>query len=112
MKLITAVIKRKKLHDVTEALAAKGIGGLTVTDVLGYGAQGGRKEVFRGKEFSVDFLPKTKIEVIVPSDIVEEVIETIVAAARTGEIGDGKIWSTELIGVVRVRTGEKDADAI
>ncbi|WP_120003040.1 P-II family nitrogen regulator [Nesterenkonia muleiensis] len=112
MKLVTAVIQRKKLDAVTEALATKGIGGLTVTDVLGYGTQGGRKEVFRGKEFSVDFLPKTKIEVVVPGEIVEEIIDAIVAAARTGEIGDGKVWATEITGVVRVRTGEHGADAI
>lgn len=112
MKLVTAVIQRKKLDAVTEALTAKGIGGATVTDVLGYGTQGGRKEVFRGKEYSVDFLPKTKIEVIVPAEIVEEVIDTIVEAARTGSIGDGKVWATELTGVVRVRTGEHGKDAI
>lgn len=112
MKLVTAVIQRKKLDPVTEALAAKGIGGATVTDVLGYGTQGGRKEVFRGKEYSVDFLPKTKIEVIVPTEIVEEIIDTIVEAARTGSIGDGKVWATELTGVVRVRTGEHGKEAI
>lgn len=112
MKLVTAVIQRKKLDAVTEALTAKGIGGATVTDVLGYGTQGGRKEVFRGKEYSVDFLPKTKIEAIVPAEIVEEVIDTIVEAARTGSIGDGKVWATELTGVVRVRTGEHGKDAI
>lgn len=112
MKLVTAVIQRKKLDAVTEALTAKGIGGATVTDVLGYGTQGGRKEVFRGKEYSVDFLPKTKIEVIVPAEIVEEAIDTIVEAARTGSIGDGKVWATELTGVVRVRTGEHGKDAI
>ncbi len=112
MKLVTAVIQRKKLDPVTEALAAKGIGGATVTDVLGYGTQGGRKEVFRGKEYSVDFLPKTKIEVIVPAEIVEEIIDTIVEAARTGSIGDGKVWATELTGVVRVRTGEHGKEAI
>lgn len=112
MKLVTAVIQRKKLDAVTEALTAKGIGGATVTDVLGYGTQGGRKEVFRGKEYSVDFLPKTKIEVIVPAEIVEGVIDTIVEAARTGSIGDGKVWATELTGVVRVRTGEHGKDAI
>lgn len=112
MKLVTAVIQRKKLEAVTAALSAKGIGGATVTDVLGYGAQGGRKEVFRGKEYSVDFLPKTKLEVIVPARIVEEIIDTIVEAARTGSIGDGKVWATDLTGVVRVRTGEHSEDAI
>ncbi|WP_044495535.1 P-II family nitrogen regulator [Nesterenkonia massiliensis] len=112
MKLITAIIQRKKLDDVTEALAAKGVGGLTVSDVQGHGTQKGRREIFRGKEFTVDFLPKTRIDVVIPAEEAEEIIETIASAARTGEIGDGKIWSTQLSGVVRVRTGEHGADAI
>lgn len=112
MKLVTAVIQRRKLDAVTDALSAKGVGGLTVTDVLGYGSQKGRKEIFRGKEHNVDFLPKTRIDVIVAGEIVEEIIDTIVEAARTGEIGDGKVWATALTGVVRVRTGEHGTDAI
>lgn len=112
MILITAIIQRKKLDAVTEALATKGVGGLTVSDVLGYGSQKGRKEIFRGKEFTVDFIPKTRIDVIIAAEQAEDLIETIAAAARTGEIGDGKIWSTELAGVVRVRTGEQGLDAV
>ncbi|GAA1821651.1 P-II family nitrogen regulator [Nesterenkonia flava] len=112
MKLITAIIQRKKLDAVTEALAAKGVGGLTVSDVLGYGNQKGRREIFRGKEFNVDFIPKTRIDVIISAEDAEDIIETIAVAARTGEIGDGKIWSTPLSGVVRVRTGEHGEEAI
>lgn len=112
MKLITAVIQRNKLESVTHALAERGVGGLTVTDVHGYGTQKGRKEVFRGKTYEADFLPKSRIDVIVPAEEVEEVIDTIVAAAKTGAIGDGKVWSTPLTGVVRVRTGEHGVDAI
>ncbi|GFZ85969.1 P-II family nitrogen regulator [Nesterenkonia alkaliphila] len=112
MKLVTAIIQRRKLEAVTESLTAAGVGGLTATDVLGYGSQKSRKEVFRDREHAVDFLPKTKIEVIVPTEVVEQVIDTIVDAARTGEIGDGKVWSTDLVGVVRVRTGEHGSDAI
>lgn len=112
MKLITAVIKSNKLDAVTEALKEAGIKGLTVTEVHGYGTQGGRKEVYRGNEYTEKFLPKTKIEVIVPADVVESVIDVIVASARTGEIGDGKVWASELTGLVRVRTGEHGADAI
>lgn len=112
MKLITAVIQRNKLEAVTHALSEKGVGGLTVTDVMGYGSQKGRKEVFRGKTYEVDFLSKTRIDVIVDGEIVEEIIDTIVEAARTGSIGDGKVWATQLTGVVRVRTGEHGEDAI
>ena len=114
LKLVTAVIKGTRLDAVTAALADKGIGGLTVTDVLGYGNQGGRKEVYRGREYTENFLPKSKIEVIVPADAVEDIIETIVQAARTGagEIGDGKVWASELTGLVRVRTGEHGTDAL
>lgn len=112
MKLITAVIQRNKLDAVTDALAEKGVGGLTVTDVMGYGSQKGRKEVFRGQTYEANFLSKTRIDVIVDGEIVEEIIDTIVEAARTGSIGDGKVWATQLTGVVRVRTGEHGKDAI
>ena len=112
LKLITAVIKSTRLDAVTTALADHGIAGLTATEVLGYGSQGGRKEVYRGKEYTEKFLPKTKIEVIVDADVVEKIIDVIVDAARTGEIGDGKVWASELTGVVRVRTGEHGHDAI
>ncbi|GAA1141450.1 P-II family nitrogen regulator [Nesterenkonia lutea] len=112
MKLITAVIQRNKLDPVTKALAERGVGGLTVMDVMGYGTQKGRKEVFRGKTYEAGFLPKTRIDVIVPAAEAEGVIDTIVAAAKTGSIGDGKVWATPLSGIVRVRTGEHGEDAI
>ncbi|TDS87765.1 P-II family nitrogen regulator [Nesterenkonia aurantiaca] len=112
MKLITAVIQRNKLEPVTKALAERGVGGLTVMDVQGYGSQKGRKEVFRGKTYETTFLPKTRIDVIVPAEEAEAVIDTIVAAAKTGSIGDGKVWASPLTGLVRVRTGEHGPDAI
>lgn len=114
MKLITAIIQRRKLDDVTEALVGQGVGGMTVTDAMGHGAQKGRKEVFRGKTYETDLLPKTRIEVIVNDEAAEDIIYTIVGAAKTGEgtIGDGKVWATPISTVVRVRTGERGTDAL
>ena len=112
MKMITAIIKPFKLDEVREALSAVGVTGVTVTDVKGFGRQKGHTELYRGAEYVVDFLPKTKIEAAVDDAIVERVIEAIVAAARTGKIGDGKIFVSDLEQVVRIRTGETGPDAL
>ena len=112
MKRITAIIKPFKLDEVREAMAAVGITGLTVTEVKGFGRQKGHTELYRGAEYAVDFLPKVKIEVIVTDDAAQRTIDSIVGAARTGKIGDGKIFVTNVDGVVRIRTGETGADAV
>ena len=112
MKQITAVIKPFKLEEVREALAGCGVTGLTVTEVKGFGRQKGHTELYRGAEYVVDFLPKVKIEAAVDDDQVEHVIEAIEHAARTGKIGDGKIFVTQLDQVVRIRTGETGAQAL
>ncbi|MFI4938912.1 MAG: P-II family nitrogen regulator [Burkholderiales bacterium] len=112
MKLITAIVKPFKLDEVREALYELGIQGMTVTEVKGFGRQKGHTELYRGAEYVVDFLPKTKIEVAVDDAIVESAIETIVRFARTGKIGDGKIFVYDLEQVVRIRTGEADQDAL
>ncbi len=112
MKKIEAIIKPFKLDDVREALSEVGVTGLTVTEVKGFGRQKGHTELYRGAEYVVDFLPKIKIEVVVKQDQTERAIEAITAAARTGKIGDGKIFVTEVQQVVRIRTGETGPDAI
>ena len=112
MKMIMAVIKPFKLDDVREALSAHGIAGITVTEVKGFGRQKGHTELYRGAEYVVDFLPKVKVEVAVTDDQVEAVVEAIVRAAATGKIGDGKVFVHVLGQVVRIRTGELDADAL
>jgi nitrogen regulatory protein PII len=112
VKLITAVIKPFKLDEVREALAAIGVSGLTVTEVKGFGRQKGHTELYRGAEYVVDFLPKVKVELVVAEDVVEHAVEAIVKAARTGKIGDGKIFVTAVEQVVRIRTGETGTDAI
>jgi len=112
MKLITAIIKPFKLDEVREALSAIGVQGITVTEVKGFGRQKGHTELYRGAEYVVDFLPKTKIEAAVDDDIVERVLETIEASARTGKIGDGKIFVYALEQVVRIRTGETGKAAL
>ena len=112
MKLITAVVKPFKLDEVREALAEVGVTGLTVTEVKGFGRQRGHTELYRGAEYVVDFLPKVKIEVVVPADRVDAAIEAIEGAARTGKIGDGKIFVTDVSQVIRIRTGERDNAAI
>jgi nitrogen regulatory protein P-II 2 len=112
MKLITAVIKPFKLDEVREALHELGVQGMTVTEVKGFGRQKGHTELYRGAEYVVDFLPKTKIEAAVDDAIVESAIEAIVRFARTGKIGDGKIFVYDLEQVVRIRTGETDKDAL
>ena len=112
MKLIMAIIKPFKLEEVRDALTALGVQGLTVTEVKGYGRQKGHTEIYRGAEYAVSFLPKLKIEVAVASDQVERVIDAIALAAKTGQIGDGKIFVTQIDQAVRIRTGETDADAL
>jgi nitrogen regulatory protein P-II 2 len=112
MKMITAIIKPFKLDDVRQAVADIGIQGITVTEVKGFGRQRGHTELYRGAEYVVDFLPKTKIELAVPDDIAEQVIEALSNAARTGKIGDGKIFVTELAQAIRIRTGETGAEAV
>ncbi len=112
MKIVMAVIKPFKLEEVRDALTAIGVHGLTVTEVKGYGRQKGHTEIYRGAEYAVSFLPKLKIEVAVNANLVDQVIEAITAAARTGQIGDGKIFVYGIDSAVRIRTGEKDADAL
>ena len=112
MKLVTAVIKPFKLDEVREALSAIGVQGITVTEVKGFGRQKGHTELYRGAEYVVDFLPKLKVEVAVADDRVEHAIEAISSAARTGKVGDGKIFVSDLEQVVRIRTQEVDTDAL
>ncbi|HXK55437.1 MAG: P-II family nitrogen regulator [Gammaproteobacteria bacterium] len=112
MKLVTAIIKPFKLDDVREALSEVGASGITVIEVKGFGRQKGHTELYRGAEYVVDFLPKIKIEVAIGSDQVDQVIEAISSAAKTGKIGDGKIFVTSLDQVVRIRTGETDIEAL
>jgi nitrogen regulatory protein P-II 2 len=112
MKLITAIIKPFKLDDVREALSEIGVQGITVTEVKGFGRQKGHTELYRGAEYVVDFLPKVKIEIGVPTDKVDSVIDAITAAANTGKIGDGKIFVTSLEQTIRIRTGETGPDAL
>ncbi len=112
MKLITAIIKPFKLDDVKNALQAHGVAGMTVSEASGYGRQGGHTEVYRGAEYTVDLIPKVRLEVLVDDNEAEAVIGVIVKTASTGSIGDGKVWSTPVDQVVRVRTGERGVDAI
>ena len=112
MKLITAIIKPYKLDDVRQAIADIGVRGVTVTEVKGFGRQRGHTELYRGAEYQVDFVPKTKIELAVDDAILEQVIEAITNVARTGKIGDGKIFVTPLDAAVRIRTGETGSDAL
>jgi nitrogen regulatory protein P-II 2 len=112
MKIVTAIIKPFKLDEVRDALTALGVHGMTVTEVKGYGRQKGHTEIYRGAEYAVSFLPKLKVEVAVPGDLANQTIDAITTAARTGEIGDGKIFVTALDQAVRIRTGERDQEAI
>jgi len=112
MKLITAIIKPFKLDDVKTALKGIGVEGLTVSEAQGFGRQGGHTESYRGTEYQVDFVPKLRVEAVVADDAVERVAEALVAAARTDKIGDGKVWVTNVESIVRIRTGERDTDAI
>lgn len=112
MKLITAIIKPYKMDDVRNALSEIGIEGMTLTEVKGFGRQKGHTELYRGAEYSVDFLPKMKVELAVQNEVVDRVIETILETAQTGKIGDGKIFVTNIETIVRIRTGELDNEAI
>ena len=112
MKMVMAIIKPFKLDDVREALADAGVAGITVTEVKGFGRQKGHTELYRGAEYVVDFLPKVKIEVVVATDVVDQAVEAIIKAARTGKIGDGKIFVMPVEQVVRIRTGETNESAI
>ena len=112
MQLITAIIKPFRLDDVRNALAEVGVNGMTVTEVKGFGRQRGHTELYRGAEYVVDFLPKSKLEIAVSNDIVERAIEAIIAAARTGKVGDGKIFVTEIQQTIRIRTGDTGEGAL
>jgi len=112
MKLVTAIIKPFKLEDVKAALETHGVHGLTVSEVNGYGRQKGHTEVYRGAEYKVDFVPKVRIEVVVEDGAVADLVDVVTKAAATGQIGDGKVWVTPVEEIVRVRTGERGADAL
>jgi nitrogen regulatory protein P-II 2 len=112
MKLITAIIKPFKLDDVRKAISEVGVQGVTVTEVRGFGRQRGHTEIYRGAEYAVEFVPKTKIEIAVEDSMADRVIETVTNAAKTGKVGDGKIFVVDLAQVVRIRTSERDANAI
>jgi len=112
VKLITAIVKPFKVEDVKEALKDAGVVGMTVSEAQGFGRQGGHTEVYRGAEYDVDFVPKVRVEVLVEDELAQEVIEALVKAARTGQIGDGKVWAVPVEEVVRVRTGERGPDAL
>ena len=112
MKLITAIIKPFKLEDVRDALTKLGVAGLTVSEVKGFGRQKGHTEIYRGAEYTVNFLPKIKVEVVVPDDRADRIVEAIASTAKTGQIGDGKIFVIEVEHALRIRTGETDSDAL
>ena len=112
MKLITAIVKPFKLDDVKTALKEAGVTGMTVTEVQGFGRQAGHTEVYRGAEYTIDFVPKVRLEVLAEAVDVDRLVEVISTAARTGKIGDGKVWVTQADRIVRIRTGELDADAL
>lgn len=112
MKLVTAIVKPFKIDDVKEALKAAGVQGMTVSEVRGFGRQGGHTETYRGAEYQIDFVPKAMIELVVDDSSVDQIIDVIAKAASTGKIGDGKIWVTNVEQIIRIRTGEHGADAI
>jgi nitrogen regulatory protein PII len=112
MKLITAVVKPFKLDDVKDAMKTAGIAGMTITEVKGFGRQGGHTETYRGAEYQIDFVPKVSIEIVVDDEMVDTVVDALVRAAATGKIGDGKVWVTGVERLVRIRTGEEGVDAI
>jgi nitrogen regulatory protein PII len=112
MKLITAIVKPFKLDDVKDALKAAGVQGITVSEVRGFGRQGGHTETYRGAEYKIDFVPKARLEIVVADDAVDGVVSAIKAAAATGKIGDGKIWVTGVDRIIRIRTGEEGHDAV
>jgi nitrogen regulatory protein P-II 1 len=112
MKLITAIVKPFKLDDVKDALKAAGVAAMTVSEVRGFGRQGGHTETYRGAEYQIDFVPKIKLEIVVDDGQVDSVVDVLVDAARTDKIGDGKVWVTDITELVRIRTGERGSDAI
>jgi nitrogen regulatory protein P-II 1 len=112
MKKVEAVIKPFKLDEVKDALQEIGVGGMTVTEARGYGRQKGHTELYRGAEYVIDFLPKVRLEVVIPDDLLDRVVETLIASARSGRIGDGKIFVTDIEDVIRIRTGERGPAAI
>lgn len=112
MKLITAIVKPFKVDDVKDALKSAGVQGMTVSEVKGFGRQGGHTETYRGSEYAIDFVPKVRVELVVDDSQVDSVVDTIRTAAATGKIGDGKIWITQVERLIRIRTGEEGTDAI
>ncbi len=112
MKLITAIIKPFKLDDVKDALREAGVEGLTVSEVRGFGRQGGHTETYRGTEYKIEFVPKVRVEIVVGDDLVDRVVDAIATSARTGKIGDGKIWVSSVDSIVRIRTGESGEAAV
>jgi nitrogen regulatory protein P-II 1 len=112
MKLITAIVKPFKLDEVKEALKGEGVSGMTVSEVQGFGRQRGHTEVYRGAEYTIDFVPKVRIEIVADDGDVARIIDAITAAAKTDKIGDGKVWVTPVENIVRIRTGERDGDAV
>lgn len=112
MKKITAIVKPFRLDEVKDALKGAGVEGMTISEVQGFGRQGGHTETYRGTEYRVDFVPKVKLEAVVADDDVDRVVDAIVGAARTDKIGDGKVWVTNVESVIRIRTGERDNDAV
>ena len=112
MKIVTAVVKPFRLDDVKEALKATGVAGMTVTEVRGFGRQGGHTETYRGAEYKIDFVPKVRVEIVVDDADVDRVVDAIVGAAATGKIGDGKVWVTPVERLVRIRTGDEGAGAV
>lgn len=112
MKLVTAIVRPHKVEDIKDALQEIGVQGLTLSEVRGYGRQRGHTEVYRGAEYEIEFVPKARLEVLVPLTLVDETIETVVKYARTGQVGDGKVFVTDIERIVRVRTGEEDEDAL
>lgn len=112
MKVVVAVIKPFKLDDVKEALKSLGVQGLTLTEVQGFGRQGGHTETYRGAEYTIDLVPKVRLEIVVDDMMADDVVDTVIGAARTGKIGDGKVWVTPVEDLVRIRTGERGKDAL
>ena len=112
LELVTAIIKPHKLEEVKESLLANGVEGLTVTEVRGFGRQRGKTENFRGSEYNIDFIPKVRLDILVPAELADKIVTVVVDAARTDKIGDGKVWSVPVRTVTRVRTGEMDLDAL
>jgi nitrogen regulatory protein P-II 1 len=112
VKLITAIVKPFKADDVKDALKSTGVQGMTVSEVKGFGRQGGHTETYRGSEYAIDFVPKVKIEIVVDDSTADAVVQAITAAAGTGKIGDGKIWITDISRLIRIRTGEEGSDAV